>query len=373
MNRVLEFLHSNTIFALVFQGINGLIQVKAFFALSGSDYLAFSTAYLGGAVMAVLVALNFENLILGGRWTQSVRQYLTAIWLLGMVVVLVAWSLPGTVPSTLLLVVVFCCFNVCSRLFLAWASQARPSPLGPVLASVLVLFSCLVGDVSFVLLAGLMAFPMAAWRAQGPEVQAGVGLRQEVTNSAVKFFAYLPHTLSGFAIGYLDRFVALSFVGGVEAENYLRTVQICSWAAFVAYPVVFYSRARLLRAGKLDPGTMATFFFPLVAVIAAVVLMILLSTSLTDRRPSVSLSALVLVLLAILCSQSYQVVSSLNFVNNRFSTINRITLSAAAVVVTLAFTLVPTWKSAEAMATVLLSGWMVQLSLTIVSLQQRQA
>lgn len=365
MNRVLKFLRSRTIFALVFQGISGLIQVKAYISLSGSDYLAFSAAYLAGSVLAMLVVLNFENLILGGRWTQSVRQYLAATWVLGMVAALVAWSLPGTVPSTLPLVVAFCSYNVCSRLFLAWASQARPSSVGPGLAGALVLLSCLMADLSLVLVAALMAFPLVAWRAQGPEAQVGAGLRQVLVTSAVEFLGYLPHTLSGFAIGYLDRFIALSIVGGVAAESYLRAVQICSWAAFVAYPVVFYSRNRVLQAGKLHVSTVAKSFSLLAVVIAAMVLMILLLSWFTDRMPSISLFALFLVFLATVCSQGYQVVSPLNFVNNRFGTVNRITLGSAAVVVTLAFTLVPTWKSAEALATVLLSGWMLQLSLTI--------
>lgn len=365
MHRALDILHSNAMFALVLQGISGLIQVKAFVALSGADYLSFSAAYLAGSMLAILVALNFENMILGGRWTRSVRHYLAATWLLGMVAALIIWGLRGAAPFTALSAVAFCSLNVCSRLFLAWASQARPSSFGPGLAGALVLVSCLLGDLSLVLIAALMAFPLIAWRAQGPEAQAGTGLRQVLATSTTEFLGYLPHTLSGLAIGYLDRFVALSIVGGVQAESYLRTVQICSWAAFVAYPVVFYSRSRVLKSGKLDVSTVFKSIFLLAAVIAATVLVILLLSWLTDRMSSVSFFALFLVFLAIVCSQSYQVVSPLNFVNNRFNTVNRITLCSAALVVVLAFTLVPTWKSSEAMATVLLSGWLVQLILTI--------
>ncbi len=358
-------------FALVFQGISGLIQVKAFFSLSGSDYLAFTAAYLAGSVVAIIVALNFENMILGGRWTRSVHHYLATTWLLGIVAALLTWGLHSTVPFTVLSVVAFCSLNVCSRLFLAWANQARPSSFGPVLAGALVLVSCLLGDLSLVLISALIAFPLVAWRAHGPEAQADTGLRQVLATSTAEFLGYLPHTLSGLAIGYLDRFVALSLVGGVEAEGYLRAVQICSWAAFVAYPVVFYSRRRVLQSGKLDVSTVSKSIFPLAVVIAATVLMILVLSWLTDRMPSVSFFALVLVFLAIVCSQSYQVVSPLNFVNNRFGAINRITLSSAAVVMALAFTLVPLWKSSEAMSTVLLSGWLVQLILTISLLRRR--
>ena len=368
--KLLALFGSSAIFALVLQAINGLIQVKAFVALSGADYLSFSAAYLAGSMLAILVALNFENMILGGRWTRSVRHYLAATWLLGMVAALIIWGLRGVESFTALSAVAFCSLNVCSRLFLAWASQARPSSFGPGLAGALVLVSCLLGDLSIVLISALMAFPLVAWRARGPEAQAGTGLRQVLATSTAEFRGYLPHTLSGLAIGYLDRFVALVIVGGVEAESYLRTVQICSWAAFVAYPVVFYSRSRVLKSGKLDVSNVSKSIFLLAAVIAAAVMMILLLSWLTDRMSSVSIFALVLVFLAIVCSQSYQVVSSLNFVNNRFNTVNRITLCSAAVVVALAFTLVPVWKSSEAMATVLLSGWLVQLILTISELRR---
>ena len=245
--KILALFGSSAIFALVFQGINGLIQVKAFIALTGADYLAYSAAYLAGSVLAIIAALNFENMVLGGRWTRSVRHYLVGIWLLGMVAALLMWNLHSTVPMTVLSVLVFCSLNVCSRLFLAWASQARPSSFGPALAGALVLVSCLLGDLSLVLIAALMAFPLVAWRAQGPKAQASAGLRQVLVTSTAEFVGYLPHTLSGLVIGYLDRFVALSIIGGAEAERYLRTVQICSWAAFIAYPVVFYWRSRVLK------------------------------------------------------------------------------------------------------------------------------
>jgi hypothetical protein len=363
--KILALFGSSAIFALVFQGINGLIQVKAFVALSGADYLAFSAAYLAGSMLAMLAALNFENMILGGRWTRSVRYYLVGTWLLGMVASLLIWSLHSMVPITVLSILAFCSLNVCSRLFLAWANQARPSSFGPLLAGALVLVSCLLGDLSHVLISALMAFPLVAWRAQGPEAQVGPDLRQVLKTSTAEFLGYLPHTLSGLAIGYLDRFVALSVVGGVEAEGYLRTVQICSWAAFVAYPVVFYSRRRVLQSGKLEVSTVSKLILLLASVIAATALMFLVLFWLTDRMFSFSFFPLILVFLAVVCSQSYQVVSTLNFVNNRFGTINRITFYSAAVSVALAFTLVPLWKSSEAMSTVLLSGWLVQLVLTI--------
>jgi hypothetical protein len=72
-----------------------------------------------------------------------------------------------------------------------------------------------------------------------------------------------------------------------------------------------------------------------------------------------------------MCSQGYQVVSTLNFVGDRFGTVNLVTLSSAAVVVLVAFTVVPIWKTAEALAIVLFAGWFVQLCLTTAVLRCR--
>jgi hypothetical protein len=366
-DKLLVQLRRPTMFALVFQGINGLIQVEAFFALRGAAYLAFSVAYLAGTVLSLLVVLNFENLILAGQWTRSVRGYLAGNWLLGMSASVASWALQSTVPSF----VAFCCFGVCSRLFLAWANQARPAPAGPLCAGGAVLASCLLGDLNLVLVVAMLAFPVAAWRAQRPAALADSGFWAVLRNSAGAFARYLPHTLSGLAVGYLDRYVALDIVGGTAAEGYLRTVQVCSWAAFVAYPVVFQARSRVLQAGRLEGPLLGRSVSLLAAAITGATAIILLVAWIGHRMPPLSAPVLVLVLMAIVCSQSYQVVSTLNFVGNRFGTVNRITLSSAAVVVVLAFTVVPTWKTAESLSLVLFAGWFVQLGLTTAVLRRR--
>lgn len=365
--KLLTVLGSSAMFALVFQGINGLIQVEAFFFLRGVDYLAFSAAYLTGTVLSLLAALNFENQILAGKGTRSVRAYFVASWFMGLSASLASWALNYTVPSF----VAFCCFGLCSRLFLAWANQARPSTCGLLCAGASVLASCLLGDLNLVMVVAMLAFPLAGWRAQGPAVPADGGFWVILRSSGHAFLRYLPHTLCGLAIGYMDRFMALNIVGGLVSEGYLRTVQVCSWAAFLSYPVVFHARSRVLQAGHLKGGQAVRSILLLAAVISSCTALILMVAWFSHRMPPISAPVLVLVLLATVCSQSYQVVSTLNFVSSRFGTINRITLSSAVVALILALTLVPAWSSAEALAIVLFAGWFVQLSLTTAVLCRR--
>jgi hypothetical protein len=367
-HRLLTRLRSPALFALVFQGIMGLVQVEAFVSLQGEVYLAFSAAYLLGTVLSLLLVLNFENMILGGRWTTNVRRYFAAVWVVGLGAALAAVATRAQVPSF----VAFCCFGVCFRMFLAWANHAQPAPPSLVAAGGLVLASCLLADLGIVMLSAMLAFPLATWGARAPAAGPDDGLLTITRQSLLAFAKYLPHTLSGLAVGYVDRYVALQVVGGVDAETYLRTVQVCSWAAFLAYPVVFHARAQVLRAGELRIAG-ATRIVGLVATIigVAVVFIVALAHG-TGRLPVLAPWAVAIVFAAIVCSQGYQVASSLNFVGERFGAINRITLASAATVLLLAFTIVPIWRSAEALALVLLSGWLVQFTLTVIQLQRRR-
>lgn len=367
-DRLLSLLHARALFALVFQGINGLIQVEAFFSLRGADYLAFSAAYLLGTVLSLLLVLNFENVVLAGRWTTGVRRYALAAWAVGVAAALVAVVTRAPVPSF----VAFCCFGICLRLFLAWANHARPAPPGLVAGGLLVLAACLAGDLSAAMLAAMLAFPLAAWRVEGLVLGRDDGLWQVIRASFLSFAQYLPHTVSGLVVGYVDRYVALNTVGGHEAETYLRTVQVCSWAAFVAYPVVFQARSRVLQAGTLQVGAALRTLGLVAAAMALAVAVILAVSHTTGRMPTLSPWVVLTVFLAIVCSQSYQVASSLNFVGERFATINRITLASAALVLVLAFGLVPAWRTAEALAVVLCSGWCLQFGLTVAVLRRQR-
>lgn len=367
-DRLLARLRSPALFALVFQGIMGLVQVEAFVSLQGEAYLAFSAAYLLGTVLSILLVLNFENMILAGRWTTAVRRYLAAVWVVGLAAALAAVATRAQVPSF----VTFCCFGVCFRMFLAWANHARPAPPSLIAAGGLVLAACLFADLAAVMLVAMLAFPLAAWGAQGPALGADDGVVSITRQSLLAFGKYLPHTISGLTIGYLDRYVALQVVGGVDAETYLRTVQVCSWAAFLAYPLVFHARSQVLRAGELRSGSAARIVGLVAATIGLALAIIVAVAHGAGRLPVVTPWGLAIVFTAIVCSQCYQVASSLNFVRERFGAINRFTMTSAAAVLLLAFTMVPAWRTAEALALVLLSGWLLQFGLTVTQLQRHR-
>lgn len=364
--RLSALLHSRALFALVFQGINGLIQVSAFFGLQGQPYLDFSAAFLLGTVLSLLCTLNFENTVLAGTYTRSLRTYFVGFWLLG--VASAAWAVvdASLVPSF----VVFCAWGVCFRLFMAWANHARPVPTGLLACAALVLVACLRGQLAEVMLAAMLAFPIAAWRTHGPVVGDDRGLTSALRDSAAAFARYLPHTLCGLALGYLDRYVALTVVGGTDAETYLRTVQVCAWAAFLIYPVVFQSRNRVLHAGRLESQMTVRVIGIVALAMAAATATILLVMQQLGRLPHLVPSVIALTAAALVCSQTYQIISTLNFVDQRFAAINRITLTSALVMVSLALLLVPALRSAQSLAVVLLSGWLIQLVLTVRTLRR---
>lgn len=365
--RLQSLLRSRVLFALVMQGINGLIQVQAFFSLRGPNYLAFSSAYLLGTLLSLGLVLNFENVVLAGRWTTSVRRYGLALWWVGLAAALAAVIGHAQVPSF----VSFCAFGVCFRLFMAWANQARPAPLSLTLAGGLVLLTCLLGNLSQVMLAAMLAFPLAAWRAQGPQAGGDGGLATVLHDSLRAFIRYLPHTLSGMVIGYLDRYVALNIVGGTAAETYLRTVQVGSWAAFLAYPVVFQVRGQVLQAGRLQAATAWRAASLVAASMALAVAALLAMAVATGRMPALSVGVVATVFAALVCSQCYQIASSLNFVGERFGIINRITLASASTVLLLAAALLPFWRTAEVLSLLLFSGWFTQLWLTLLNLRRQ--
>jgi hypothetical protein len=362
--RLRNGLRARALFALVMQGINGLIQVSAFFSLQGHAYLDFSAAYLLGTVLSLLLVLNFENTLLAGRWTVSLRRWAGGVWCIGTAGAAWAVAMGSAVPSF----IVFCAFGVCFRLFMAWANRARPDPLPLALAGTLVLAACIVGRVSLVMLVAMLAFPLAAWRADGPALSPDDGIGTLLATSARAFARYLPHTVSGLVIGYVDRYVALNLVGGTPAETYLRTVQVVSWASFLAYPVVFHARSGVLREGRISTAR-AVKLVGQVASAIAVSMVVILAVA-THRIPMLAPMVLATVFAAIVCSQCYQVASSLSFVSERFGIINRITLASATAVLLLAFTMVPAWPSAQALALILLTGWSIQITLTLLHLRR---
>lgn len=367
MRLIISIKRSPALFALVFQGINGLIQVSAFFFLHGQNYLDLSESLLFGTVLSLVCTFNFENIILRGSFSNSIYLYFIVFWLVGLL-----GAVFGILQGKLFpYFFVFCCWGVCVRIFLAWAVTARPSLLRLALAALLVGGVCLIGNLNFVIISCFVALPLAALPKSGIESAADSGLWRTIYASFSDFTKYLPHTISGLVIGYLDRYVAINVVGGAGGETYLRIVQVCSWAAFLSYPVIFWLRNDLIKVNSLSCRRGCFLFMVVLCVMLAAVCVILVIMFLLSKVPITTLYPFLIVFTAIVFSQYYQVVSSLNFVQEQFSVINIITLLSGIVSITLAYFLIPLYPTTLSLAIMFLMGWLVQSSLTILSLIRR--
>ncbi len=135
--------------------------------------------------------------------------------------------------------------------------------------------------------------------------------------------------------------------------------------------MVFQTRNDLLHTRRPAPGTLLRGGAAIAVSLALSLAAVLAVLSWVDKAPEAGMAVLALVYGALLCSQGYQVVSTLNFVEQRFTTINRITLLSAATVLALGFAFVPMLRSAESLASLLLAGWLVQIVLTLWFLARR--
>lgn len=367
LNTVRNLGRSSSLYALVFQGIGGLIQVTAFLFFHGHEYLEFSRAFLEGTILSIILVLNFENIILGGQYSVSISKYFLFFWALGISTIAAVMILGSSVANF----VVFCCWGVCCRIFLAWAATQPGKPFRLFLSALLVIPACLAGNLNGVMALGLLAMPLAAPSILLVSQRTDRGVRAEIWRSAGAFFRYLPHTASGLLLGYFDRYMALNVVGGMAAELYLRTVQICSWAAFICYPIVFAFRNRALRQGEQSLRNAFSMLLVLSAGLAASIGAILMVLRLIGRAPAVSAVLLSLCFLATVFSQFYQIASILNFVREKFSSINRITLLSGSVSLAIGFLIVKNYQSAIALAAMLLAGWFTQVVLTLHSLRKK--
>ncbi len=352
---------SSTFFALLFQGIGGLIQVTAFVFLQGEAYLQFSSAFLVGIVLSIFFALNFENIILGGRFSPSINRYFIFFWLLGLAAVVVGKMVGATSPHF----IVYCCWGVCSRILLAWAADKPAEFVRIFLIGVFVAAICWSGDLHYLMGASLLAIPLSAPSILFVPKSPDAGIRAEVLGSFRAFSHYFPHTVSGLMIGYFDRFMALNVVGGAAAEAYLRTIQICSWAAFVCYPLVFSFRNSIVAERRFSRRRGLTIFLSLCGVMISAIVIILFFLHELQRVPATTPLVVALCLSAIVLSQFYQVTSILNFIGERFSVINRITLISGGFSLAFGLLLVMHNPSASSLATMFLAGWVSQVSLTL--------
>jgi hypothetical protein len=356
----IRFAHLPALFALGFQGVNGLIQISGFFALEGQPYLAFSEAFVVGNVIGIFLLMNYENIILAGNFTRSIRQYAAAAWVVGVVAAAIAVFQGSASPGA----ISFAAWTICIRVALAWANFNRPKPAALVIWVVLVGLAVLFGTPSQVILTCLLFLPLAASGLFFGEIAADEGFGPRLLHSARAFLKYLPHTICGIALAYLDRFLALSSVPDDLAELYLRTVQVCSWAAFVAFPVVFHLRSSMLKAGVLTPRKALSILGAETVTMVLAVSSILGVLWSLGRGNDTAWIPLAMVLAAIIFSQYYQIVSTLNFVLERFGTINRITLTSAASAAAVGLIGVWLYPRAETLALMLLTGWLLQSILT---------
>lgn len=346
-----------SLLALALQVLSGLIQVAAFIGLQGDEYLAFSQGFILGSAAASVAVLNFENSLLKGEFSRVVWRYFALLWLVGTFSLLATLAFGGRSPH----LVTFFCWAVCLRLFLAWSNAARAHLLIVTGAVALGAAATLLRSPAAVMLVGLLAMPaLAAGKGCLRTLDSG-SFRSVAGRSLSAFLRYLPHTVSGLALAYFDRFLALNVVGGERAETYLRTVQVCSWAAFLCFPVVFELRRRVLRKAELRPRDVVVHLSWLALALAGSALAILAVLSLTGNLPVLSWLVLAVVFLGILCSQGYQVLAAVNFVRERFSRINKITICSAALSIVVGIVLVGVWPTGLSLAVALLAGWAAQI------------
>lgn len=352
---------SPIIFVFFSQFLLGVLQLKAFFFYTGGEYLAFSSAYLSGSILAILLSLNAENEILGGNWSSAFRKYLNASWMLGTLAVGATIFTNGLIPNFF----AFAFLQVCIRIFVAWANSAAPAPAILIMAGTAVCVAACLLTMPWLILVIFAALAVAKASGSGSDVIPVAREAHALYLSFRAFLAYLPHTLSGIVIGNFDRFLALSFVGGQSAELYLRTLQICAWATFMVYPILFFIRRQIisrqhLRGFNEAARVLSIFLILIISVFCIIAYLI----SYTKSPIELNYILIFLLLLATACSQSYQSISILIFIRKQFSVINRITLTSSVVGAATSVTLVWFYSSPVSLAAGLLAGWAAQFAMT---------
>lgn len=356
----MAFAASPVVFVFFSQFLIGTLQVKAFFSYTGDEYLTFSSAYLGGSILAILLSLNAENEILGGDWNSAFNKYLNASWMLGVLAVGTTIVTNAEIPNLF----AFAFLQVSIRIFVAWANSALPSPVVLILAGIAVSLAAWLLALPGLILVIFAALVVAKASGRGVNVIPVVREGHALYMSFRAFLAYLPHTLSGIVIGNFDRFLALSFVGGASAELYLRTLQIFAWATFILYPFLFFVRRQVILRNQLRNANEALQIFAifLISIISIFFILIYL-ISLSNYPIELNYFVMLTLLLAMACSQSYQVISILIFIRKDFGVINRITLTSCFIGATISVVLVWLYASPVSLAAGLLAGWASQLAM----------
>lgn len=353
---------------LCVQGSAGVIQLAAFFHLEGRSYLNFSASFVTGTIIGSVLSLNLEADILAGRARASAVRYLAFVWLIGLAGLARDYLIGQPAPG----LIFFACWALCLRLYLALSAGCRWSPWGPCVAGLAVVSAFALGSIFLVSLVALLGFPIMTMSARDWRVDKHARMAADILTSVRDFSRFLPHTISGFIFGYLDRYAALHFLSPDSGESYLRNLQICAWASFLAYPFLYQARASFAREGKILAGALASRVGLLAALLAVSVSAIATAMVVAGKGDHLSLSILIFVFAATMMSQVYQMVSILNFVHKRFATVNMITIISAASTVAVAAVVLSLARRPEAVALVLLWGWSLQALMTVAIIRHRQ-
>jgi hypothetical protein len=369
LSRLEKLIRSPIAFVFFSQFLLGIIQVKAFFSYSGEDYLDFSFSYLIGSVGAIILSLNTENEILAGVWNSALKKYFTILVSGGVLISMYAMSVGQIVPHFL----AFTFLQVSIRIFVAWANSAKPFPIALAIGGVAVMVTAVFLSLNSLIIVIFGALAIA--KKSGAGVPAS-RIEQEgrfLFKSFQAFLAYIPHTLSGIVIGNIDRFLALNYVNGNVAETYLRTLQMLSWSTFVMFPIVFAMRRRIIEIGQIAKYREAVSVFSIIIILLSFnFFSIYFLINLYNFDIQIHNESILLLLVAISFSQSYQVLSIILFIGKEYSKINKITVLSSIFGAIVSIGLVWAYESALALAIGLLVGWGMQFGLTVRELMRYQ-
>ena len=361
-------LESSLWFAFLIQGLSGVVQIKGYIALRGLDYLNYQSAFTNGAVAAMFIVLNLENLILGGHAARSAVLICRGYQVVGMVSCVFDAIAGSAVPNPLS----FCCWFASTRLCLALGAR-QPANFGLVCTlGLLVAAGSLFFTLPWLLFGAFVATLIAGWSTQLRLLALqDQGVRDVIKLSAFSFTRFLPHTVAGLFIGFLDRYLALYFVDGQVGEQYLRALQLCGMSAFLIYPFVYHERNKLLKAStSVDFIYLAGLALKTLAALALAMAIVVSGMRAAGSLADINVLLLV-TLLGIVCAQLYQVLAPVNFVKERFNLMNAITVGSAISAIVIAWILLSVSRSGLAIAAVLIAAWLCQVTATAWSLVRK--
>lgn len=349
--------------ALLIQGVGGCIQLKAYISTVGVTYLQYQANFTIGAIVATVIGLNTANLILAGKFTRSSLKMFFILSLVGFIdsissMIYRSDDVPGYIAFT--------CWFLTSRLLLSMGKLTNvPSFICITLGlSFIVLFLSPI-KLNLLLGSGFLVLVLASAAMFRSFLEHDDGILSLLKESAISYAKYAPHTVMGICIGYLDRGLALNTLSPIDAEYYLRAVQLCSMAAFVIYPIIIVSRNTLLGIRlRITPVHLSYVLIVIAAFLSIALGLVIYGFHYTGHVASLDSSLLVALFFWILLSQYYQSVSPLNFVNEQYQGINLTTCASMFVAIVGSAFYFMFFRHALSLALVTLCTWFTQSFLT---------